>query len=126
MCIRDRCIWNRVWANDNPEESKGNTLHVLRLTIEDDNLDYEGSDRSPAHMAGIVAVLRVASHQAHEWHMQEVELWNPQPRSLLAAQQLDDSAKVIHRDIDSVTSLKWYGEEEDQVEWLENEKYGWC
>lgn len=120
------CIWSRVWANENPSLREGNVLHIIRLVVEDDNLDYQGSDELPEHIAGIVAVLRFASQQAFEWHMQEVELWNPQPRSLLAAQQLDNAAKVIHRDHESVTSLRWYGDEEDQIEWLENEKYGWC
>lgn len=120
------CIWTRVWANEDPQRSEGNTMHILRLVIEDDNLDYDGTDHSPAHIAGIVAVLRFAQQQAREWHMHEVELWNPQPRSLLAAQRLDSAAEVIHRDHESVTSLKWYGDEEDEVQWLENEKYGWC
>jgi len=41
---------------------------------------------------------------------------------------------VVHRDEESIASLMWYaaspspdaGRVADQVEWVCNEKYGWC
>jgi hypothetical protein len=120
---RVHAVWTRVFGNATPGQTEGNTMHILRIVVEDEDLDIESQDFSPDHIAAIAAVLRVAQKEAHEWHMNEIELWNPHPRTLMAAQSIDSSANLIHRDTDSIASLKWYGGGEEPVTWLENEKY---
>lgn len=120
------CIWSRTWTNSDKDQSEGNTLYILRLVVESDNLD-ESKDHKPEHIDAIAAVLGVAQEQAMEWHMAEVEIWNPHPRTTAAAEKLDPEVAIVHREDESITSLKWYGDDDEKsVKWVENEKYGWC
>lgn len=120
------CIWSRNFYNPNKDESKGNTLYILRLVVESDGLD-DARDNKPEHIDAIAAVLRVAQEQASEWHMADVEAWNPQPRTVAAAVKLDPEVTIVHREEESIASLKWYGDDDEStVTWRENEKYGWC
>lgn len=123
-------IWTRVFLNPDKTEAKDNTLHVLRICIEDEEADANDPDAAHDHVAGIVAVLRVAQKEAAEWKCQEVELWNPHPRALQAAQEIYPQVQLAHREEESVASLKWFedrnGEERMEVDWLENEKFAWC
>ena len=37
--------------------------------------------------------------------------------------------RTVEREEDGIASLLWYGEgsgKEDTLEWIANEKYGWC
>lgn len=120
------CIWSRVWYNPDKSQSKGNTMYILRLVVESDDLD-ESEDDQPEHIDAIASLLRLAQEQAVEWHMSEVELWNPQPRTLAAAAKVHPEVAVVHREEESIAALKWYGDEDETtVTWLENEKYAWC
>ena len=127
------CYWTRVWTN--PQEEAPNTLHILRLVVEDQNF----SDFAPASEEGvanvktsrtaksIAALFTSAQAQAAEWKMGEVQIWNPTSTTLAATRLLDDSSKVDHRENESITSLRWYGEGSwENVDWVCNEKYGWC
>lgn len=61
--------------------------------------------------------------------MARVEFWNPAPMMQKAVSLLDPTVEVIHREKDSIASLRWTGAEQglgDDVEWLWNEKYAWC
>lgn len=98
-------------------------MHILRIVVEDEDLDLDATDYHPDHIAGIASVLRVAQKEAHDWQMNEIELWNPHPRSLAAALSVDPHAHLIHRDEESIASLMWYGEE-DIIDWQDSEKYG--
>lgn len=131
--------WTRMWYNQNPQEAKGNTLHILRIVIEDQgHSSWEGSGTSHAdgnptdhsHVAAITALLLMAQREAEEWRMEEVEAWNVSSATLAAARKLDSSAKVVERDMESIASLKWYpphdGPVAESVDWIGNEKYGWC
>jgi len=120
------CIWTRVWYNPDKDQSKGNTMHVLRLVVESDDQD-ESEDHESEHIEAIAALMRVAQEQAMEWRMSEVEIWNPHPRTLAAAAKVLPEVSVTHREEESIAALKWYGEEDETaVTWLENEKYVWC
>ncbi|KAF2120916.1 hypothetical protein BDV96DRAFT_485399 [Lophiotrema nucula] len=132
------CYWTRMWYNQNPEESKDNTLHILRLVIEDQgNSSWEGTgpDHLNAisvghqHAADIAALLLMAQREADEWRMDEVELWNPSSTAVAAAWMLDPEAKVVNRDTESIACLRWYPEHEgnvaETIDWVGNEKYGW-
>ncbi|SMQ54017.1 unnamed protein product [Zymoseptoria tritici ST99CH_3D7] len=125
--------WTRVWAG--PEEESPSTLHILRLVIEDESF----SDFTAASPEGVAklqdsqvvrdidAIFQVAQTEAYKWDMGEVLLWNPSSAALAAAQRIESSAEVVHREKESIASLRWYGSGSwEDVQWLANEKYGWC
>ncbi|KAG9515945.1 hypothetical protein KCU93_g9305, partial [Aureobasidium melanogenum] len=129
------CVWMRTWYNSDPQITKDNTMNILRLVVE----DPEYTDLSAASdedverakgtyvTAAIVSLLAAAQADASEWHMGSVDVWNPSASTLAAAKQLDAGAQVVHREKDSIASLRWYGEGSvDDVQWLDNEKYAWC
>jgi GNAT superfamily N-acetyltransferase len=114
------CYWTRMYYN--PHEAKGNTLHILRLVVEDE----QQRDIADA----FAALISMAQEEAQEWKMAEVEAWNPSAATVAAAQKLHPAAKVIDRDSESIASLRWYPEHEgkvaDSIDWVGNEKFGWC
>jgi hypothetical protein len=125
--------WTRVWAD--PEEDSPSTLHILRLVVEDDSI----SDDTAASTEGVAkledaklardleAIFTVAQSEAAKWEMGEVLLWNPSSAALAAAQRIDSSAAVVEREKESISSLRWYGSGSwEDVQWVANEKYGWC
>ncbi len=133
------CIWTRTYGNDRD----GNTLNILRLVTEgsedlmrqdpqsesnnDETLDPATKRKRKIHATSLV--LQAAQHEAAKWGMKEVQLWNPTPLCVLAAQQIKPGTEVIHRDEESIASLRWHGAElgkGSEVEWVGNEKYGWC
>lgn len=122
------CYWTRVWYNEDVSIVKGNTLHILRLVVEGDVL--EEKDTNQVTSAAIAALLAFAQREAEEWKSEQVELWSPSASALAGAQLLDKNAKVIDRNAESIASLLWYPEHEgraaDQIDWISNEKYGWC
>lgn len=158
------CYWTRMWYNSNPAEAEGNTLHILRLVIEDgsweettsghthgytnghtnhhngnqvdnrsngrQNSDSIGRSLEDGHVAAIAGLMAMAQREADEWKMEHVELWTPSATSLAAAQSLYPAAKLTHRDTESIASLMWYPEHDgpvaDKIDWIANEKYGWC
>ncbi|KAF2131391.1 hypothetical protein P153DRAFT_364981 [Dothidotthia symphoricarpi CBS 119687] len=126
------CYWTRVWYNANPAEAKGNTLHILRIVVEDeDDLSrVDGSSTDHSHDAAIAALLAMAQREAEEWRLEHVEAWNPTPATVSAAQKLEPGAEVVDRDSESIASLQWYPQHDgpvaDKIDWVGNEKYGWC
>lgn len=122
------CYWTRVWYNEDVSVVKGNTMHILRLVVEDDVLGLR--DVSEGDSKAVAALLVFAQREAEEWKTEHVEIWSPSPSALAGAQLLDKSARVIDRDAESIASLLWYPGHEraaaDHVDWIGNEKYGWC
>ena len=126
------CIWTRTFGNT----EAGNTLNILRFVIEGDQISRsnEGQtvtrgDSDRAKIQAGAAVLRAAQLEAAKWNMNDVQLWNPTPMTILAAQEIDPSIQVIYRDEESITSLRWHGvdaDDREKVDWIGNEKYGWC
>lgn len=124
------CYWTRVWYNEDAAVVKGNTMHILRLVVEDDVLGSQRGGESERHTAAIAALLAFAQREAEAWKTEHVELWSPSTSAVAAAQMLDKTAEVIDRDAESIASLLWYPEREgvaaDHIEWISNEKYAWC
>ena len=129
------CIWTRTFGST----EAGNTLNVLRFFIdgEDDTVrDEPGSlgdltdSKSTYHakLHGAAAVLHAAQVEAAKWAMRDVQIWNPSPLLVLAARHIQPSTELVHRDDESIASLKWHGESAfpTAIEWISNEKYGWC
>lgn len=132
------CAWARMWYNSNPKDAKGNSLHILRLVIEDEAYTDHGAAseegvtaaKESAVAAATAALLAAAQKEAGKWNMGEIDIWNPTSATLAAGRMLDPTVQVIHREKDSISSLRWYGEGTEDVvndvEWIGNEKYAWC
>ncbi|CAG8089896.1 unnamed protein product [Penicillium salamii] len=115
------CAWNRVF-DDVPED---NILYILRWVYEEPTSPTEEQTTIQA----MAAILRRAQHEAHEWNMHKVVFWNPTPLLQKAMALVDPTSELVHREKDSVASLRWTGEAEglgEDVEWWLNEKYAWC
>ncbi|KAM3069378.1 hypothetical protein ACMFMG_005483 [Clarireedia jacksonii] len=119
----------RVWAYwtrgfygpiDNPES--GNALHILRFVLEDEVDSQENADK-------LKSILILAQSEAETWKMGDVQFWNPTKLIMDLLQKTGLEYKEVDREEESITSLMWYGEGKgttDEVEWVGNEKYGWC
>ena len=129
------CVWTRTFG----ETKAKNVLHVLRLVnesrMEQSSIKakaYNSISKPGAlcdsHVLAVASVLLAAQREATNWDMPAVEIWNPALTSVLAAQKLEPSTTVVHRDKESIPSLRWYGDKPSNgnVEWVLNEKYGWC
>lgn len=129
------CIWTRTFGST----EAGNTLNILRFFIEGDEdavrvTSEAGEDltnlksTAEAKLQGAAAVLHAAQIEAARWDMKDIQLWNPSPLIILAARQIEPSTSIIQRNEESIASLRWHGEPNDlgKVEWVGNEKYGWC
>ena len=130
------CYFTRTFYNADPAASKGNTLHILRIVVEEQGLftwERASTDADmSAYIPAIAALFKAALVEAKKWNMERVDLWNPTDATFKAAQMIQPDAKIIDRDEESIASLMWYGERKsagpvaDEVDWLGNEKYGWC
>ena len=126
------CIWTRTFGND----EEGNILHLLRFAIEGDQIARSDEKKiiirdtsNQTRIQAAAAVLRAAQIEAAKWSMKAVQFWNPTPLTILAAQEVEASSQVIHRDEESIASLRWHGvdpQDQSRVEWIGNEKFGWC
>ncbi|KAF6231617.1 hypothetical protein HO173_010149 [Letharia columbiana] len=128
---------NRVWAiwthrfyGDPESASSENTLYILRLVIENQATtgirDAEQSERQVEQMK---AILQAAQGEAAEWKLHRVMMWDPTPLVLELVGRTRIQHRRIEREHEGIASLLWYGEgsgKEDTLEWLGNEKYGWC
>lgn len=127
------CYWARMFYNEDIEKREENTLHILRLVIEAEGLvDWETSifeeDRIKQYIPSIAALLVMAQEEAGKWNMEDVQVWNPNHVTVEAAKSLYPAMEVVHRDYESVCCLRWYGDAKslNSIQWLGNEKYGWC
>ncbi|KAF2157286.1 hypothetical protein K461DRAFT_219032 [Myriangium duriaei CBS 260.36] len=131
------CFWTRWWYNTDLSSPKGNTLYILRLAVDDENYDDttatpEGVDKaSGSEISNAIAdLLQAARVEASKANMEDVKIWNPSSATLAAAQKLNSNAHVIHRDKDSIASLKWCDQGlaniADSLVWTCNEKFAWC
>ncbi|KAI1914502.1 hypothetical protein LOZ53_004147 [Ophidiomyces ophidiicola] len=112
--------WNRNFGT-----AKEQTLFILRTLYKEPSSPSERQTTVDA----IAAVLRRAQYEADEWGLSQVEIWNPTSLIEEAVKQLDSTAELVHRESKGITSLKWNGKElglGEEVDWVWNEKYGWC
>ncbi|KAK1585585.1 uncharacterized protein LY79DRAFT_518626 [Colletotrichum navitas] len=131
-------VWTRGYYGGLKRPDKGNTMHILRLAVEQEEEDGD-DDAAAAAAAGsgpgpgpddafvqdaVEALLRLARAEAAEWRVNNVELWNPDPRVRALVERAGISHEFVERETHSIASLMWYGEGE--VEWVLNEKFGWC
>lgn len=129
------CIWTRTFGST----EAGNTLNILRIFVQGDETTVRYDPKTAAELSdskradqaklrGAAAVLHAAMVEAAKWDMKDIQIWNPSPLIILAARQIEPSTELIPRDYESIASLRWHGvpEERTKVEWVSNEKFGWC
>jgi GNAT superfamily N-acetyltransferase len=117
----------RVWAvwmrgyYGGLNKMEGNTLHILRVVVEDkEQPDEELLD-------GFRSIVGIAQAEATEWRTQDVQVWNPTPKIRGLVEKCGIEYEFVDRDHESIASLMWYGEEPTtEVDWVANEKYAWC
>jgi len=113
-------VWSRSYyaGRDFPEK---NTLYVLRIKVEDWTLPRDEL------IQGLKGVLGVAQQEAGEWWVGEVQIWNLEERIEELLRETGMEYEAVEREEGGIPSLMWYGEEgEDEVEWVANERFGWC
>ncbi|KAI9826099.1 MAG: hypothetical protein M1832_000548 [Thelocarpon impressellum] len=84
------CVWTRMWYSAEEDKAAANTLHILRLVVED-----SGSALANGHAARhdraeedkVVALLLAAQREAAAWNTADVQIWNPDARTQRAAQR---------------------------------------
>ncbi|KAM0325953.1 hypothetical protein ACHAQA_007258 [Verticillium albo-atrum] len=111
-------VWTRGYYGGlkKPED---NTFHVLRVAVEDDDACDD------AYLAAALgAILGLAREEAAAWKANNVELWSPTPRVRAAVETARLPHELIDRQDTSIACLMWYGEGE--IDWVANEKFGWC
>lgn len=132
-------VWTRNFYSPLDAPKCENTLHILRLVIEDE-LPLSGFSKltgGPSYdekmvkerAAQLKAVLEVAKSEAREWSLPKVELWNPSTFVMMLVERTKLEHSKVEREKESITSLMWYGDGKggaDEIEWARNEKYGWC
>lgn len=114
-------VWTRGYYGG-LEKKEGNTFHILRFAVEDeDNADE-------AYVAeGFKEIIAVAQHEAREWLSFDIQMWNPSPLLKSAAAKSGLEYELVDREKESIASLMWYGEEPTAaVDWVANEKFAWC
>lgn len=112
-------VWTRNFYGgvDKPEK---NVFNFLRFVVEDEGV----SDEVLAE--AVQGIVGLAQKEAKNWKCGKVEIWNPDERLRRAGEKIQ-GAKFVEREADSITSLQWFGDGSvDEIEWLANEKYGWC
>jgi hypothetical protein len=115
-------IWTRSFYGPVDKPASGNALHILRLVIEDES-------KTEDNAKALKSILEIAQKEAAEWTLNHVELWNPTEYVQKLVEGTGLQHERVEREEESIASLMWYGEGEgkvDEIEWVGNEKYGWC
>lgn len=115
-------VWTRGYYGG-LEKKEGNTFHILRFVVEEeDSADEE-------YVAeGFRELIQVAQDEARQWLSFDIQMWNPSPLLKSAAAKSGLEYELVDREKESIASLMWYGEDEptEAVDWVANEKFGWC
>lgn len=117
-------LWT-VWARSyygGLGKAEGNTLYLLRVVVEDEDADEESLAR------GFKGVVQMAQREAALWRVCNVQLWNPTGVVRRLVETCGIPCEWVAREEDSIASLRWYGEGGGgrEVEWVANDKFGWC
>lgn len=117
-------VWTRMYSGPLDKEDSENTLHILRLVIENDS-----ASETAANVEKLKSIVQLAQFEAKEWRTGHVELWNPTPYVKSLVESLGIEHSEVEREHESIASLQWYGPGSGGVEnifWVSNEKHAWC
>ena len=121
-------VWTRAYYGKLDAPKAGNTLHILRLVIEDEDKE-QTEERVQRQAESLKLCLKAAQKEAVEWKLKHVELWNPSQLVQKLINKIDIEHNPVERETSSIPSLMWYGEGDstaDEIVWVENEKFCWC
>ncbi|KAL8643027.1 MAG: hypothetical protein Q9226_008439 [Calogaya cf. arnoldii] len=119
-------IWTHRYYGHPHTNPLDNTLYILRVVIENESTDPGQRERQVEQMR---AILWAAQNEAAEWDLRAVKLWDPGFLLQDIVERTGIQHRRVEREDENIASLMWFGEgsgKEDMVEWLGNEKYGWC
>ncbi|RCI10421.1 hypothetical protein L249_4413 [Ophiocordyceps polyrhachis-furcata BCC 54312] len=131
---------SRVWAlwtvKSEPsrrQQAETNKLELLRLS-------YPESISQPQLQTAVEAVIGSAVSQSRRWLCTSIQVWNPDERLRPILDSMTHlQPELVDREDSSIASLLWLGgqdgcggkgpgaeEEEVHVDWIANDKFGWC
>lgn len=119
-------IWTHRYYGHPRTNPLDNTLYILRVVIENQNPDLQQRERQIEQMR---AILCAAQHEAAEWELHHIKLWDPGHLLQDLVEQTGIQHREVEREDESIASLMWFGEgsgKDDMIDWLGNEKYAWC
>jgi GNAT superfamily N-acetyltransferase len=105
-------IWTRSYYGPVDQAESANTLHILRLVVEDESQILRNTEY-------LKEIVKIAQKEAADWKCKGVELWNPTDmvRELVSKTNLEHSQ--LEREEESIPSLMWYGEgNAEDVVWV--------
>lgn len=117
-------IWTHRFYEPPSETASMNTLYILRLVFEN-----EARWESDLQVKALRAVLLASQAEAAQWGLHSVKLWGPSTAVQEMVKRTGIKYRHEDREKEGICSLRWYGEgssQEDEVEWVGNEKYAWC
>ena len=117
-------VWTRMYSGPLEKGDAECTLHILRIVIENDS-----ASEAAANGEKLKSIIELAQREATEWRTGHVELWNPTPYVKGLIQSLAIEHSEVEREHESIASLQWYGPGSggvENIEWVGNEKHGWC
>jgi hypothetical protein len=115
-------IFTRVFYGPVSDPKSGNALYILRLVVEDKQDTEENAQK-------LKSVLEIAQAEAKEWPVGGVSIWNVGDDVKRLLERTGLEYKEVQREGESIASLMWYGSgkgDKENIEWVGNEKYGWC
>lgn len=120
-------LWTRAYYGKlDAVEQSGNTLHILRLVIEDEE-QPQTDERLARQAEGLKAILEAAQDEAQKWRLRHVEMWNPSELAKGLIEKVGIDHTPVERQVSSIPSLMWYGPgQTEEVQWIKNEKFTWC
>ncbi|OAX83302.1 hypothetical protein ACJ72_02335 [Emergomyces africanus] len=122
-------IWTHRFYEPPGDSSSSNTLYILRLVIENHNILDRRSAEYYIQVAGLRAVILAAQDEAAKWGLHRIKLWGPSAQVQELIKRIGITYQMEDRVEEGICSLRWYGSgsgTQDSVEWIGNEKYGWC
>ena len=118
-------VWTRKYDSRPDATEKGNTLYILRVVIE--KQDVVDSREREEVKENLRAVIESSLKEAEEWKLSVVRFWDPSPLMSQLVKELGLDFVETEREDDGIASLRLNGGVcEGELEWLANERYAWC
>jgi GNAT superfamily N-acetyltransferase len=119
-------VWTHCYYSHPDEELRENGLYILRLVVENEEA---AAAKINELVDSLKAVLEAAQHQASEWRLDYINLWEP---SRLVRELIEKSGiehTITGRRKEAIASGMWYDENGSTIDpplWMNNERYAYC